>query len=58
MKELSAIAIQYGAYTALNLDGGGSTTMVMEDANGRSAGSELAYRQLHSLVVNVRLQII
>ncbi len=34
MKELSAIAIQYGAYTALNLDGGGSTTMVMEDATG------------------------
>src|SRR5262245_5438807 len=34
MKELSTIAIQYGAYTALNLDGGGSTTLVMEDSSG------------------------
>jgi hypothetical protein len=34
MKELSSIAIQYGAYTAINLDGGGSTTLAMENFSG------------------------
>src|SRR5258708_10974731 len=34
MKELSSIAIQHGAFTALNLDGGGSTTLAMEDSSG------------------------
>jgi hypothetical protein len=35
MPELAQIAIEYGAYTALNLDGGGSSTLVVEDAQGQ-----------------------
>jgi hypothetical protein len=31
---LSDIILAYGGYTALNLDGGGSTTLVMEGASG------------------------
>jgi hypothetical protein len=34
MIEMSSVAIQYGAYTALNLDGGGSSTLVMENSSG------------------------
>jgi hypothetical protein len=33
--ELADIAIEYGAYTALNLDGGGSSTLVIEGENGQ-----------------------
>lgn len=33
--ELADIAVQYGAYTALNLDGGGSSTLVIEGSDGR-----------------------
>lgn len=33
--ELADILIEYGAYTALNLDGGGSVTLVIEGENGR-----------------------
>lgn len=32
--ELAELSIEYGAYTALNLDGGGSTTLVIEDEDG------------------------
>jgi hypothetical protein len=35
LAELVEIILQYGGYTALNLDGGGSTTLVVEDAAGR-----------------------
>ena len=38
MAELAEIVIEYGGDTALNLDGGGSTTMVME---GQSGGPSL-----------------
>lgn len=34
LAELAEIAIEYGAYTALNLDGGGSTTLVIEGESG------------------------
>src|SRR5262249_9276108 len=34
MREISAIAIKYGADEAINLDGGGSTTLVAESATG------------------------
>jgi len=33
--ELADIAIEYGAYTAVNLDGGGSSTLVVEGINGQ-----------------------
>lgn len=35
LPELAQIAIEYRAYTALNLDGGGSSTLVIEDRQGR-----------------------
>jgi hypothetical protein len=35
LPELAQIAIGYRAYTALNLDGGGSSTLVVEDRQGR-----------------------
>lgn len=35
MIELAAIVIAHGGYTALNLDGGGSSTLVMRDADGQ-----------------------
>ncbi len=34
LPELAQIAIEYGAYAALNLDGGGSSTLVIEDRHG------------------------
>ncbi|MCA1994326.1 MAG: phosphodiester glycosidase family protein [Coleofasciculus sp. S288] len=34
LAELSEIALKLGAYTALNLDGGGSTTLVMANRSG------------------------
>jgi hypothetical protein len=34
LTELGQIALEYGGYTALNLDGGGSTTLVIEDEDG------------------------
>jgi hypothetical protein len=34
LPELAQIAIAHGAYTAINLDGGGSSTLVIEDAQG------------------------
>lgn len=34
MTELAEIAIRHGAYTAVNLDGGGSTTLAISDAAG------------------------
>jgi hypothetical protein len=34
--ELGEIALEYGAYTALNVDGGGSSTMIIADENGHS----------------------
>lgn len=34
MLELATIIIQHGGYSALNLDGGGSVAMVMENENG------------------------
>ena len=33
LEELAQLMINLGAYTAMNLDGGGSSTMVMEDEN-------------------------
>ncbi len=36
LAELGEIAIDYGAYTALNLDGGGSSTLVVEGAPGKA----------------------
>jgi hypothetical protein len=33
--ELATIAIEYGAYTAINLDGGGSSTLVVEGIDGQ-----------------------
>lgn len=35
LPELAQIAIEYGADIALNLDGGGSSTLVVEDSTGR-----------------------
>ncbi len=35
LSDLAQIAIRYGASEALNLDGGGSTTLAMEGADGR-----------------------
>jgi exopolysaccharide biosynthesis protein len=32
--ELADIMIEYGGYTALNMDGGGSTTLVIEGEDG------------------------
>jgi hypothetical protein len=36
LHELAQIMISLGAYEAINLDGGGSSTMVVEGANGRA----------------------
>lgn len=36
MPELAAIIIEHGGYSALNLDGGGSVAMVMENENGNA----------------------
>ncbi len=36
IKEFAEIMIYYGADIAMNLDGGGSSTLVMRDANGRA----------------------
>lgn len=35
LEELADIVIEYGGYTALNLDGGGSSTLVIEDEDGK-----------------------
>jgi hypothetical protein len=35
MAELAGIVIEFGGYTALNLDGGGSTTLAAEGASGQ-----------------------
>jgi hypothetical protein len=35
LEELAAIGIEYGAGTMINLDGGGSSTLVVEDHRGR-----------------------
>jgi exopolysaccharide biosynthesis protein len=35
LPELAQITIEHGAYTAINLDVGGSSTLVIEDAQGR-----------------------
>jgi hypothetical protein len=35
LPELAAIMIEYGSYTALNLDGGGSSALVVEGADGQ-----------------------
>ena len=35
MPELAEIVIEHGGYTALNLDGGGSTDLVMADQSGK-----------------------
>jgi hypothetical protein len=37
LPELADIAIEYGAYQALNLDGGGSTALVIEGEDGQPA---------------------
>lgn len=34
LAELAEVIIDHGGYTAVNLDGGGSTTLVVEDADG------------------------
>ena len=34
LTELADLLIDYGAYTAINLDGGGSSTLVIQDKNG------------------------
>ena len=36
LPELARIVLKYGGYTALNLDGGGSSTLVIEGPNGES----------------------
>lgn len=36
LAELAEILVQAGAYTAMNLDGGGSSTLVMEGGNGNA----------------------
>ncbi|MBX3062096.1 MAG: phosphodiester glycosidase family protein [Anaerolineae bacterium] len=36
LQEAGEIALEYGAYTALNLDGGGSSTLVTQDEYGRT----------------------
>lgn len=36
LKELADIIVEFGGYTAMNLDGGGSTTLVMEGENGKA----------------------
>ena len=35
LEELAHIGIEYGADAMINLDGGGSSTLVVEDQNGR-----------------------
>jgi hypothetical protein len=51
MRELAAIIMAHGGYNALNLDGGGSSTLVIEGADGQAQqlGSaihtRIAYRQ-------------
>ncbi|CAG0936915.1 hypothetical protein TFLX_05812 [Thermoflexales bacterium] len=35
LPELAQIVIEHGAYTAINLDGGGSSTLAIEDSAGR-----------------------
>ena len=35
LQELAGITMEYGAYTAINLDGGGSSTLVIEDQSGQ-----------------------
>lgn len=35
LPELASIIVEFGGYTALNLDGGGSSTLVMQGADGR-----------------------
>ncbi len=37
LPELAEIVLEYGGYTALNFDGGGSSVLVMEAANGQPA---------------------
>jgi hypothetical protein len=34
LDDLGQIAAQYGAYTAMNLDGGGSSALIIDDGNG------------------------
>jgi exopolysaccharide biosynthesis protein len=34
LRELADVILEYGGYTALNLDGGGSSTMVIEGEHG------------------------
>jgi exopolysaccharide biosynthesis protein len=34
MSELSALMLEFGTYQAINLDGGGSTTLVTQNADG------------------------
>ncbi len=47
MPELADIIIQHGAYTALNLDGGGSVAMVIADEDGNP---ELLNSAIHSRI--------
>jgi len=36
LDELGKLIVEFGGYTAMNLDGGGSTTLVIEDSNGKA----------------------
>jgi hypothetical protein len=36
LDELAKLIVEFGGYTAMNLDGGGSTTLVIEDSNGKA----------------------
>lgn len=47
MPELAEIIIGHGGYTALNLDGGGSVTLVIEDENGNP---QLLNSAIHSRI--------
>ena len=36
LTQLADLMIEYGVYTAMNMDGGGSSTLVIEDENGKA----------------------
>jgi len=36
LDELAKMIVEFGGYTGINLDGGGSTTLVVEDSNGKA----------------------
>lgn len=48
LPELSQIFLENGAYSAMNLDGGGSSTLIIEDENGNPT---MLNSSIHSRIV-------